>query len=139
MDEKGRYALHFGEWYAQINSTKQPLKNITEMIRSSETDRILSLYYGDEKYIHNEISDFEYFAELCRLLPNIDKTLIGELLLEAFALLLDFKGDLESLSNEEVVCSFWKQGNALLESCEGDYARILEKTGVEVIAATELK
>ena len=55
MDEKGRYALRFGEWYARISMPNRPLKNITEMIRSSETDRILSLYYGDEKYIHEQI------------------------------------------------------------------------------------
>ena len=62
MDEKGRYILNFSEWYARTSAPKQPLKNITELIRSSETDRILSLYYGDEKYIHEQISDFEYFA-----------------------------------------------------------------------------
>ncbi len=132
MDEKGRCALRFGEWYARVNAPKRQLKNITEMIRSSETDRILSLYYGDEKYIHKRISDFEYFAELCRLMPNIDKMLIGELLLEACALLLDFKGDADLLSNEEAVCTFWKKGNALVESCEGDYARILKKIGVDL-------
>ena len=132
MDEKGRYALRFGEWYARVDVPKQPLKNITELIRSNETDRILSLYYGDEKYIHDQISDFEYFAELCRLLPNIDKTLTGELLLQAFVDLFDFDGNVEALSDEAIVCALWQKGNVRLMSMDGDYTRLLKKIGVEL-------
>lgn len=124
--------------YAKIENGEIVLKNITGLIRCPENNRIISLYYSDEKYMNQQASDFEYFAELCRVLPDIVGTMAGEHLMEILFLLCDWSGDFKALSKEEILCELWKNGNRFLQKIEGNYEDLLRIVGADYCNTTRL-
>lgn len=131
MRETDTFSWASNEYYAFSFDERRVLKNINELFRDPEKDRLLRLYYGDEKYIHEQISDFEYFSHFCRLMPRLEGTLTCELAMEELYILCGFSDDPSRLADEELFLSLWRKGNDCLVSCEGDYERFLEKNAVK--------
>ena len=117
--------------YATPLLPRKVLTNVTELLKTAEKDRIISLFLNDKKYKAEELSDFEYFASVIALLPRMVGTREGEISEEELFILKGREFDLSYLQSDAFVLDLWQRGNCLLADCDGDYGNFLKKIRVE--------
>lgn len=142
--EKHENALyhHLSEWriadaYAKPFENQKVLTNINELFRTSAKDEVLRLFFCDEKYLHPLISDFEYFADFCRLLPSLAGTLVGELAEEEIQILCGNSIEYPRAYLDEKIVSLWENGNKNLTDIRGNYLDFLSNFDVEKLYQRE--
>lgn len=116
---------------------KHVLTNITELLKTDEKSRLMSLFLNVEKYNIHALSDFEYFAALCALVPKCKGTREGELLEEELLAIFESSLDFSNLPSESYVRELWDRGNEALRECHGRYAEILSKKSVKKLYKRE--
>ncbi len=124
--------------YADPKLPKKVLTNITELLRTPQKDRIISLFLCDEKRKASTLSDFEYLKALSELLPDWIGTREGTLASVGLAFLYGKSFDLSDLKHHEFLRELWEIGNEKLLLAEGKYENILKENGVEKLYQREL-
>ena len=124
-------AMPFFEYYATPKIKNRVLTNITELIKTPQKNRIISLFIKDEKCNLEQLSDFEYFDALCTALTRWIGTRDGAVTEEELFILYGKEFDVELLQSDDFVRELWNIGNESLQKASGDYREFLTKNGVE--------
>ena len=131
-EKKTEHTEFFADHYARSSKTNVVITNISELLMSEETDAALCFCESEEKYRRREVSDFEYFSELMRVLPTLVGTHVYDTVTTAICAIC---GDSTVFKNEFSdidICGLWKCCNEKIsELCGGDLDVLCGKFGVE--------
>ena len=120
----------FTDFYAKCED-RCVITNITELIACAETDEALCFCDSEGKYRRRESSDFEYFSELMRILPELEGTHVCENIRSILCEICGIEA-LDGALSESDICSLWTLANEKMFSlCDGEYVEFLKKYGAE--------
>ena len=117
--------------YAAPRLPKRVLTNATELLRTPQKDRMISLTFENKKCNISTMSDFEYFSLLLRLIPEWTGTREGEFVPYEFLALLGNSGENCCFDDKDRCENAWKIANEKLLLIGGDYEALLKNNGVE--------
>ena len=122
----------FTDHYARVSKTNGVITNISELLRSEETDAALCFCESEEKYRRREVSDFEYFSELIRALPMLIGTHVHDTVTTAICAICGDSTVIKNEFSDSDICGLWKHCNEKIsELCMGDIDVLCKKFGVE--------
>lgn len=122
----------FTDHYARVSKTNGVITNISELLRSEETDAALCFCESEEKYRRREVSDFEYFSELIRALPMLVGTHVYDTVTTAVCEICGDSTVIKKELSDGEICELWKFCNEKIsELCMGDIDVLCKKFGVE--------
>lgn len=124
-------SMPFYDYYATPKVKNGVLTNITELLKTSEKNRMLSLYFCDKKRNIEELSDFEYYEAACTMLTRWIGTREGAVSEEELFILYGEEFDIELLQSEDFLRDQWQIANRRLRNIGGKYGEFLSKNGVE--------
>ena len=125
------------DWYTTPQLPKKVLTNITELLRTPEKDRMISVAFSDEKHNIMTLSDFEYWKTLIENFPHWMGTREGTVLPFEFFDMVGKKIDFLETLDHDALCELWEMGNKNLLLAEGKYENILKKNRVEKLYSRE--
>ncbi len=116
--------------YAVPNLPEKVLTNTTELLRTPQKDRIISLLSYDEKHNPSTLSDFEYLRLLIEQLPAWIGTREGALIPYELSVFLEKSINIESFGGDGFAESVWELGKKKLLKSDGKYEDLLKEYGV---------
>ncbi len=136
---RSEYTGFLTDLYACPGKTAGVITNISELLMSSDTDAALCFCESEEKYRRREVSDFEYFAELMRVLPMLFGTHTYDTVTTALCAICDDRTVIKKEFSNSDICVLWKRANErIAELCGGEYEILLQKFGVEKLYYDEI-